>query len=110
MDSSSASDGSAKKKTGSQLTRAVQVLETLAKFLPGHLATQTALAKARLAGGNSEEALKILEQTLHIDPSHTSGHLLMARTYYERDDVGSALRILEQGMSKDFGIRSHSTW
>ncbi|CAD7958852.1 unnamed protein product, partial [Amoebophrya sp. A25] len=49
--SANVSAGTSSKKGGSQVTRALQVLETLSKFLPGSLSVQIALAKGKLTSG-----------------------------------------------------------
>mmetsp|Transcript_60950 Transcript_60950/g.108295 ORF Transcript_60950/g.108295 Transcript_60950/m.108295 type:complete len:1353 (-) Transcript_60950:75-4133(-) len=97
----------ASKPGGGPLLRAVQVLETLTRFVPGLVPAQVLLAKAKLSLGDSDAALRILQQCLKLDPSNADTYLLFARVYLDKEAPEVALQYMEQGLSHDFTVRNH---
>mmetsp|Transcript_68417 Transcript_68417/g.198374 ORF Transcript_68417/g.198374 Transcript_68417/m.198374 type:complete len:1349 (+) Transcript_68417:99-4145(+) len=94
-------------RPGGSLSRGIQVLETLTRFVPGLVPAQVLLAKAKLALDDVETATRILLQCLRLDHSNSDTYLLLARIYHGKDQPNAALQYLEQGLSHDFSVRNH---
>ena len=85
----------------------MQVLETLTKFVPGNLAAQTLLAKAKVLAGDSDAAAVLLETCLNIDPACAGAYLQLAKIKFAARDINAALRVLEQALARDFSMKTH---
>lgn len=94
-------------KPGGYLSRGIQVLDTLTRFVPGLVPAQVLLAKAKIAMDEIDHATRILHQCLRLDPSNSDTYLLLARIYHGKDQPNAALQYLEQGLSHDFSVRNH---
>jgi len=88
------------------MARAVQVLETLARFVPGILVCQVALANSKLTLGDNESALRILQDCLRLDPMYSPAYVQLARIYESQGQSNVAFQYLEQGSAQDFKLRS----
>ena len=87
------------------LQKGLNVLEKVAKEVPGMLQVQLALAKARFLDNDFDSAEKVLSQCLRLDPQYSAAHLIMAQISLYQENYRGALNSLEQAVASDFTVR-----
>jgi tetratricopeptide (TPR) repeat protein len=70
--------------------RAVEVLETALRSLPGHLSARVALGRYRMDLGNTSGAVEALERVVKADPTHLVANKLLVKGYSELGEVRKA--------------------
>eukprot|EP00397_Hematodinium_sp_SG-2012_P003040 GEMP01003048.1.p1 GENE.GEMP01003048.1~~GEMP01003048.1.p1 ORF type:complete len:1354 (+),score=364.56 GEMP01003048.1:31-4062(+) len=88
------------------LARAIQVLETLGRFVPGFLDAQVVLAESKVTMGDNDAALRILLECLRLDSQYSAAYVQLARIYLSQGQSSVAFQYLEQGSAQDFKLRS----
>ena len=87
------------------LQKGLNVLEKVAKEVPGMLQVQLSLAKARFLDNDFDSAEKVLSQCLRLDPQYSAAHLIMAQISLYQENYRGALNSLEQAVASDFTVR-----